>query len=393
MIHFFVGKPRNGKSFLACKRILDRLQHTKKFVCTNMRLDLDEVQQYLDARGARTNVRARVRMLSDDETRDFWLYRAFGYVLPKPDGYADKHGANVDYAPLFEDPRFTIDGDPMGTLYVIDECHTIWPARGWQQTPRHADFYMSQHGKLGDEVIFITQNTKLVDPNFYRLAQDFTYCTNYRLKKYGRFRGANKFVARTYPMPATSGNEVTLNEEEYKLDLEIGACYDTSAGVGMPGGGKADGGARVAGMSLKWVWVGVAAACLCVWFGMAKGLPMLTNRFLAPAIDPKGQGAKVGQAVGLTAAPAAASAAAPARAAPVPASDGTARVIGYSVSGREVIVWLSDGRVLTHRSRDLDRITEDAVYVAGQRYEFRRKAPTADPSAVGASATPTPGPG
>lgn len=295
MIHFLVGKPRNGKSLRAIMHIVSALEKTDRDICTNMSLDLDEMQQLMDDRGHDFSVRHRIRMLSDAEARNFWMYRGRGYDVPKGSDYDEKNGADVDYTTLFRDPRFIRGGqaaldsvlgplDLRGTLYVIDEAHNYWPARSYQNTPRHASFYCSQHAKLADEVFLITQNTKLIDPNFYRLAQDFTYCRNHRLLKFGMFKGANKFVAKTYESPVTGINEITLNVETFQLDLSVARCYDTSAGVGMPGGGTADRGQRARGVPLNMVWAGLAAVLVLVMFVFGWGMPMFTRRFLAPAI-------------------------------------------------------------------------------------------------------------
>lgn len=294
LIHFYVGKPRNGKSLRVMMQIIDALTKTQQHVVTNMVLRLDALQEYLDAHGHNVHVLDRVTVIDDEQTKNFWLYRANGYVLPVPESYAEKEGANVDYSPLFHDPvwrighkLFTEDGSPTnfnGTCYVIDEVQNIWPARGWQGSGKHVAFYLSQHGKLGDTVYFITQNVKNVDPIIYRVAQDFTYCRNHRMEKHGRFRGENKFSAKTYPGPVQDGNEVTLNVEEFKLDLEIAACYDTSAGVGMPGGGTADAGFRAKGIPLKLVWVGLAVVLCGVYWVFNYGLPHMASGFFSGKI-------------------------------------------------------------------------------------------------------------
>jgi hypothetical protein len=265
--------------------IWKQLTETPRHIVTNMVLDLDRLQSLLIERGhPAVCVRDRVRMLDDSQTKDFWLYRAFGVVLRTPSDYREKQGSDVDYTMLFEDPRFFTerkgeDGETVrettGTCYVIDEVHTHWPARGAWGTPRHVTFYNSQHGKLGDICFFITQNTKLLDPNFIRLAQDFTYCRNHRLEKHGRFRGDDKFTAHTYPHPVESPREVTLNVETFHLDLPLAKCYDTSAGVGMPGGGTADGGERARGIPLWLIWVGVAVLAVGFWLAFKYGFPML----------------------------------------------------------------------------------------------------------------------
>lgn len=356
MIHFLVGKPRNGKSLRAMMHIYEQLTTTHRHVVTNMVLDLDRLQSLLIERGhPQIDVRSRVRMLTDEETKDFWLYRGCGYNLEKCEGYDDKKSqSRMDYAPLVADPRFWVERDTAdpesvpvmrGTCYVIDECHTLWPARGWQGTPRHTDFYNSQHAKLNDIVFFITQNTKLVDSNFLRLAQDFTYCRNHRLEKHGRFRGDNKFTGHTYPGPISSDREVTLNVETYKLDLALAACYDTSAGVGMPGGGAADAGYRAKGVPLKMVWVGLAAVLVASWFAFTWAIPKFTRTFIAPALGAVAveEPARADvETVGAPMLPEAAPAA-PADLVGAPAAPAEIHPTGFAMRSGVVFIQMSDG--------------------------------------------------
>lgn len=359
MIHFLVGKPRNGKSLRAMMYIWEELTLGSRFIITNMVLDLDVLQDLLIKRGFQdVDVRRRVRMLDDAETKNFWLYRPDGYVLARPSGYDDKTGPDVDYSPLFDSDT----GDVKSVCYVIDEVHTHWRARGWAGTPRHVDFYNSQHGKLGDRVIFITQNTKLVDANFIRLAQDFGYCRNHRLEKHGRFRGGNKFTMHVYPGPVSNDKEVTLNVETYKLDLEIAACYDTSAGVGMPGGGKADAGFRVKGFPLWTVWGGLAAVLVACWAFFAFGLPRMTNGMLARGIS--------GQAMVPRSEPAAVvavGASVPVVESVVLPAVSSSRVRGYALRGDRVRVLLDSGETLTEDVEDgVEAIRRNKVRVRGE---------------------------
>ncbi len=387
MIHFYVGKPRNGKSLRAMMAIWKELTEGTRHVITNMVIHVDILQALLIERGfPHVNVRERVTMLDDAETKDFWLHRP-GFILEKPEGYADKTGPDVDYSPCF-DPE---TGEVKSVLYVIDEVHTHWRARGWSGTPRHVDFYNSQHGKLGDMCIFITQNTKLVDQNFCRLAQDFTYCRNHRLEKHGRFRGDNKFTAHTYPGPVSSANEPTLNVETFKLDLPLAECYDTSAGVGMPGGGKADAGFRAKGIPLKMVWVALGLVLVLVWIFFGRVLPDLVRSKIAGVQAPT-------PARQVQSAPALATPASPPPAPvyviPPAANDvqpavkdepkglGLAWVIddtppaplwvqGVVRAGLKWRVLLSDGRVIHPGDERLERIDERGIVFAGRRVFMR----------------------
>lgn len=408
MIHFLVGKPRNGKTLRAMMHVWEQLTTTTRHVVTNMVIDIDRLQALLIERGfAKVDARARVRMLTDEQTRDFWLYWGFGYDLPKCDRYDDpKADTRLDFEPLFLDGRFwkpKDDANPEslpvmhGVCYIIDECHTIWPARGWKGTPRHADFFNSQHGKLNCVIFFITQNTKLVDTNFLRLAQDFTYCRNHRLEKHGRFRGDDKFTAHTYQGPISSDKEPTLNKETYHLDRALASCYDTSAGVGMPGGGAADAGYRAKGIPLKMVWVGLGAVLLLCWLGMTYGLPMLTNRFIAPAIDPAAAAKKqtteapAGQTVADTVLPGSVPGE-PAKDAPPQAPEVEIWPTGVAMSSKRVFVQMSDGtrRVwlasAQKTSDQITAITPASVTVDGKKLYIRPSA-VAVPMVMGGSPT------
>jgi len=382
MIHFYVGKPRNGKSLRAMMRIWEELTTGTREIHTNMVLDLDVLQALLIVRGfPQVDVRRRIRFLTDAETKDFWLYRARGLVLAKPEDYDAKQGADVDYSPCF-DEAYAAAGD-IGVLNVIDEVHTHWRARGWSGTPRHVDFYNSQHGKLSDTIIFITQNTKLVDQNFIRLAQDFGYCRNHRLEKHGKFRGDNKFTMHVYPGPVSNGNEVTLNEETYKLDLPLAECYDTSAGVGMPGGGKADAGFRAKGIPLKFVWVILAVVLVVLLFAVRQIIPMLTEGFVGPAIKPSLPSSAAIPGPPAPRQPSAASSSPAPGVVPSVKSPGAAVpglvqdkpqppvfVTGVLSSGSRFLVNLSDGRRYSQRDRSVQRLDERGVLIGGVLYPY-----------------------
>jgi len=304
MIHMVVGKPRNGKGLYCMRKIVEQLRDTKRHVVTNMVLHLDVLQDYLHAQGINVHVRDRVTLIDPNDIeamRWFFCIRDNGRRLEKPPGFNEKKSeVRVDYTPLAQDPFYRVNaqlvkddgspGDLSGIFYCIDEAHTIWPARGWSGTSEHVIFHMSQHAKLNEEIIFQTQSVKMVDSVISRLAQDFVYCTNHRIQKFGKFRGSNKFTARTYQGPVQSASEETLNVEEYPLDLALAACYDTSAGVGMSGGSSADKGQRATGWPLWSIWAGLAAAVVLAFVGFRYGLPSITNKILAPGLSPKGSG-------------------------------------------------------------------------------------------------------
>lgn len=409
MIHFYVGKPRNGKTYRAfSKDVWEEITAGQRYVITNLVIFYDDLQALLIKRGfSKVYVRDRIRMLDDKETKNFWLHRP-DRVLDRPDGYDDKTGPDVDYSPCFHPET----GEVQSVLYVIDEVHTHWRARGWSGTPRHVDFYNSQHGKLGDKVVFITQNTKLVDQNFIRLAQDFTYVRNHRLEKHGKFRGDNKLTAHTYPGPVSNDKEVTLNVETFHLDFEIADCYDTSAGVGMPGGGKADAGFRTKGVPLKMIWVGLGAVGLSVWFVLFKFFPdYIRSQFSgvpqhakkSAPVSPTPAAQAVPPPAGYTPAQdrafagrsGPAPAPSPVAAAPLPLGWVVADqpkealwVQGIVQAGSRWRVILSDGRVIEPGDEGLERIDKRGIVFDGRRVFMRPMAPRVYPQTEGLQGAP-----
>lgn len=350
-----IGKPRNGKSLrVMLELLLVELTTTERNIVGNMVWYYDDIQDWLIQNGhGNINARRRFRMLKDiKQMRHFWLYRGSDVEpidIPKPEDYDAKSGGEVNYDLVLTDRRFWTkntkdEGDISlrGTCYVIDECNALWPARGWQQTSRHAEYYTTQHGKLNDRCFFITQNTKLVDPNFYRLCEDYTYCINYRMKKYGRFRGSDKFVASTYQAVPANTNEPTLNVFEYKLDLAVARCYDTSAGVGIAGGTTADGGARAKGWSLKWVWVMLGIILLLCFCVIKWVIPRYTRDTFTRALGGSEKQEKV------VSPPAGPVSTVPGKAPPVAIQGKTPEepvwMVGYAgTPGNSLRVWLSDG--------------------------------------------------
>jgi hypothetical protein len=121
-------------------------------------------------------------------------------------------------------------------MFVIDEVHNFFGSRQWQETGQDVLFYLSQHRKLGDTVICVTQAVGNVDKQFRSVTQDFTYLRNLSKEKYGRFRLPSLFVRRTYSSPPGDGAKAgdAMESGTFTLDVSgLAACYNTAAGVGI----------------------------------------------------------------------------------------------------------------------------------------------------------------
>lgn len=274
-VRFISGKPGGGKSLYATMRIIECLVETRKRIITNVPLNLPRLREYLiEKYGEDFGVLARVRLLEPEETANFWRYYGQGEILPDEPRHIIRLASGKELKHLSYRPRFeamiaarseseglpTIDIGPGqdekiaaqlwsmlsakwdgGILYAIDEAHEFFNARQWAETGVDALHYLSQHRKLGDEVLFITQHVRNVDTQLRRVAQDFTYVKNLRKTKlpvlFGFIKAPPLFVTATYSQEKTGavgGEEPTLRT--FTLDVKgIASCYETAAGVGIAG--------------------------------------------------------------------------------------------------------------------------------------------------------------
>lgn len=236
-IHVILGKPGSGKSLYATSRLILELVEGERNVVTNLPLRVSRLNEYLQQRYPSINTRLveRLRVLTDDEMREFWKFR----------GPADD------------------DKGERGVAYFLDEAHIAFNARDWATLGRGALHYLSQHRKLGDIVWPITQAPGNLDKQFRSVAEDFTVLRNEYTAKYGPFRGRGRFVRKTYLSEPTPKAE-PFETATFHLDVGgVASCYDTAKGIGVHGS-KADMGRRAKGIPIMWVIPGgIALAALC----------------------------------------------------------------------------------------------------------------------------------
>jgi len=198
-IHAISGKPGGGKSMYAVRMMLDELVHGSRPIITNVALNLGRLNEYLQKEYPLKNIDifARVRLMDDDMTGKFWTYRPKGrdewVRIPTLSKEEWSSGKKPQYAGI----------EDAGVMYVIDECHNFFNSRAWTETGRDVLFYLSQHRKLGDTVVWITQAVMNVDKQFRSVTQDYTYLRNLTKEKMGLFRLPAMFVRKTYGSPAT----------------------------------------------------------------------------------------------------------------------------------------------------------------------------------------------
>jgi hypothetical protein len=243
-IHFISGKPRGGKTLYSVSKIIGSLV-AGRYVVTNVALHLERLQCHLHEKHPDLNVHVleRVVMLDDDMLGEFWRYRRNDFTMSLD---CVKDDRTIDFTAVYDAECFNTD-------FYLDEVHVKFNARSWQKTGPQAINYLSQHGKLGDNVYMITQSIANVDKQFRSVAQDFSYIRNYRVEKFRGFTRGSNFERKTYLQPVSGNSEVPVEKESFTLDKAIAGCYDTSGGVGMPGGAAADKGAKAKGVPLKMI--------------------------------------------------------------------------------------------------------------------------------------------
>lgn len=250
MIRIRTGKPGGGKTYDAVREIVEELVWGTRIVSTNVSLKIGELNAFIQKRypGADVDIFTRIRILTEDETRRFWLHHAPGESTPDVTDEQEKRGIYPNFTPRKE--KF-----PQGVLFVIDEAHISFDARAWALTGRTLSYYASQHRKLNDEVIFITQHLDQLEKRLRNLAFEFTNCTNMgMLRVMTFFRLPKRFkTTTTYKAPPAPIDVLAYR----KIDLELAACYDTMAGVGISGRALPE---RKEFKGLNVAWLAVPAA-------------------------------------------------------------------------------------------------------------------------------------
>jgi len=270
-IHGISGKPGGGKSLYAMRMVIDELLHGNRPIITNLAIKLPELNEYLQREHPNKviDLFARVRLLDDSETGRFWTVRPRLQtpisVLTK-DEWEKKN--RPDYSGVTDS----------GVFYVIDEVHNFFNARAWMETGRDVLFYLSQHRKLGDTVIWVTQHINNVDKQFRSVTQDYTYIRNLNKEKHGMFTMPAMFVRNTYGEPATN-NSTPMEMGTFKMDVKgIASCYDTAKGVSIHGN-MGDKGEKKKGIPWYWLIVALIAISILVFYGIPK--------FLGKILSPK----------------------------------------------------------------------------------------------------------
>jgi len=339
MIEFFLGKTGAGKSYLALKRTTEFLaDYEDGYVVTNLAINKGKLNAWMKKTfpGLEPDVVGRVRILSDDECRAFFLHREPGNdLLP-----VTKEQESRLQFPNFEDAS----KKSSHVLWIIDEAHIFFDAREWAQVGPTLNFFASQHRKFKSDIVLVTQFLDQVEKRLRQHATQFHECQNFGLRRMAFWRMPSVFRVRlTYKAPPCP-SEYT---QTYRIDPELAACYDTTAGVGVKGGRAPE---RIRKKGLPF-WTAIAAGLLFLvflYFGPETAAKAFFSygAFGGPKETPKSNTSVTPPPTGSQMPKAVAKDVESQR--PV-VTVPQVRVVGYVVKGEKATVWLSDDRVLTEK--------------------------------------------
>lgn len=236
-VHFVSGKPGGGKTLFAMRLLIDELRRGPvrgRHIVTNVAVNFEGLAVYCEKESidlGGIHLKDRITILDEENLRQFYLFRpGWRGVVQTVRGGPQDGAEYVDFSGVRDN----------GVLYILDEIHIAFNSRAWQTTGRCVIYYLSQHRKLGDEVLLITQSVNNVDRQMRSIAQDFSYVRNLKKERSGFFGMPGIFMRRTFLEPAGPTTRA-IESKTFTLDVAgIATCYDTAAGVGIIGRSGAD---------------------------------------------------------------------------------------------------------------------------------------------------------
>ncbi|MGH7943077.1 MAG: zonular occludens toxin domain-containing protein, partial [Limisphaerales bacterium] len=312
-------------------------------------------------------VSERLRILDDSEAGEFWLYEPGR----KFDGRKTlKFGKRQMEVPDFSERQ-------RGCLYIIDEVHVYFGAREWQATGSDCTYFLSQHRKIGCDVVLVTQHPEQTDKALRRLAQEYMVVRNLSREPIFGFRIANFFRTIRMLNSPSSPNPAPFDSGFVKLRPEVyGKLYDTNAGVGIAGRLNPSNEQR----GIHWYWLGAPVAAIVLFFLWlfthlhfvqreisSRFFHMAASGFRSAMNHPLLQVSHPGFAITRPAAPEP-----PAPVAAAVSSNELAGLVvycsGYAVLDKVVMVFLSDGRIARSDWGDVQFVGSQKVEVFGRAF-------------------------
>jgi len=369
MITVVTGRPGGGKSLFAMRELLREVRLTRRMIVTNLSVDVGRVNEYLqETEPAREyDATGRILVLTEDETREFYLQRNKWRT------------AEVAGAAMQERQVLTVGKDKIpdlrgvqddGVLYIIDEAHLFYNARLWATAGRGVGHYVSQHRKLGDDVLLVTQHLEKLDKQLRLDVGRYCVCQN-RKQTARRIRLPGEFRVAHFDFQPGHGNAEPDRMETYKLDAAgVASCYRTGAGVGVAGtvADTQDKG-RALPATYWLVLFGAIALGVCVLFlGLGKGASVVSSKVMDHALGGPGRlSTNVVASPGVVHRRERERVVEPLGRQRDQGETNEVYVVGVARIGK-MRVMLSDGRTVTEDDPRLERVGADWVEYDGRRY-------------------------
>lgn len=308
-LHIIVAPTGSGKSMYMMQRLGFVLAHTERNIVTNLPLKWEGLMEVMNEEFPNTNdgkpwtvqaLKKRIwHCLDIPKFRRYWQHRGFGWTLIDIDEKQYEEDLRPDWSVAFRyNPRVEKDGReriPLYRLrmpaileleragevirrsmedlppveYLIDEAGDIFPKQSKAKLGPAFPYYQAHKRKIGsegDNTLMACQYPKQVDLELREQANDWVFLVNWAARRKWFFSLPKKATWSSYPTLPSKGDGPMLTGF-FQIDGKTwGRTYDTSAGVGIGGGLKADVGQSVGGISWMWIFPAMLAVIVLLHY-------------------------------------------------------------------------------------------------------------------------------
>jgi len=244
MITYICGKPGGGKSISAIREMVAEMEKPEgRFIVTNLPLVLSEWWE----RFGIESCESRIRILGDEEISQFYLAR-IGTQGPFDLPIVSLAGLSYE-VPDLSFPGLDTSCE-RGILYVIDEVHIHFHARQWQRVGMATQYWATQHRKVNDRVLLLTQKIEQVEKQVRNLGQEYWLCTNLSTQKAALSWVSHSRRVKVLKFLNATGTDKQPDGFEFDPKPFFG-LYDTSGGVGVQGRGHGETDGKKRGINIR----------------------------------------------------------------------------------------------------------------------------------------------
>lgn len=286
------GPTGSGKSMFQTMFIGRQIAETDHTIITNAPLRFGDLESVIDEEFGtewrkRGSLSERIYHTENYlEFRRFWLVKGWGWCVVDIEDEQYEVGYKPDYSvhfrwlpkvlteadvkkrkPLFhlklqevlrleemgEVERRDADSVPEVDV-VIDEARSYFPQLSKGKLGPGYLHFLDHKRKLRTSVLMGCQFPKQVDSEIRSAANSWCLLQCFAKRRKGMFYLPKQSVWQLYAGPGIPKETDTPDRKgHFSIDGKTwGRAYDTAAGVGLPGGHRADAGAKVGGIS--WMW-------------------------------------------------------------------------------------------------------------------------------------------